>query len=644
MKTIRLTTAQALVKFLNQQYVEFDGKEEKFVQGVFTIFGHGNVLGLGQALEEDAGDLRVYQGRNEQGMALAATAYAKQNHRRKIIACTSSVGPGAANMVTAAGTASANNIPLLLLPGDTFATRQPDPVLQQVEHYHNLTITTNDAFRAVSKYWDRVTRPEHLMTAMINAMRVLTDPANTGAVTVCLPQDVQGEAYEFPEYFFKKRVHRIDRRVPTESDIKEAVALIKEKKKPIIVCGGGVRYSEAAEALKSFSEKFNIPYGETQAGKSAVESSHSHNLGGIGITGTLASNLMAKEADLVIGVGTRYSDFTTGSKQLFQNESVQFLSINTSEYHAYKLDATKVVGDAKLALQKLEEELSNIDYKSSYSDEIQKAKEAWNKEVDRLYSIRYDENQFIPEAGDHLPHVLPEFAEQFGSTITQTEVLEFINEHVADDAIVVGAAGSLPSDLQRMWQSRTPNTYHMEYGYSCMGYEVSGALGVKLAEPEKEVYVMTGDGSYLMLHSELVTSIQERKKINIVLIDNAAFGCINNLQMNNGMGSFGTEFRYRNEETGKMDGDLIKIDFAKSAEGYGVKTYQVTTMEQLKEALEDSKKQEVSTLLDIKVLPKTMTRDFESWWNIGVAETSKKQSIQDAYERKESVLQTARKY
>jgi 3D-(3,5/4)-trihydroxycyclohexane-1,2-dione acylhydrolase (decyclizing) len=353
---------------------------------------------------------------------------------------------------------------------------------------------------------------------------------------------------------------------------------------------------------------------------------------------------MAKEADLVIGVGTRYSDFTTGSKQLFQNENVQFLSINTSEYHAYKLDATKVVGDAKLALQKLEEELSNIDYKSSYSDEIQKAKEAWNKEVDRLYSIRYEENEFIPEAGDHLPHVLPEFAEQFGSTITQTEVLEFINEHVADDAIVVGAAGSLPSDLQRMWKSRTPNTYHMEYGYSCMGYEVSGALGVKMAEPEKEVYVMTGDGSYLMLHSELVTSIQERKKINIVLIDNAAFGCINNLQMNNGMGSFGTEFRYRNEETGKMDGDLIKIDFAKSAEGYGVKTYQVTTIEQLKEALEDSKKQEVSTLLDIKVLPKTMTRDFESWWNIGVAETSKKQSIQDAYERKESVLQTARKY
>jgi 3D-(3,5/4)-trihydroxycyclohexane-1,2-dione acylhydrolase (decyclizing) len=644
MKTIRLTMAQALIKFLNQQYIEFDGREEKFVKGIFAIFGHGNVLGIGQALEEDPGDLEVYQGRNEQGMAHAAVAFAKQKNRKQIMACTSSVGPGAANMVTAAATASANNIPVLLLPGDTFATRQPDPVLQQIEHDHDLTITTNDAFRAVSKYWDRINRPEQLMTAMIHAMRVLTDPADTGAVTIALPQDVQGEVYDYPEYFFKKRVHRIERRIPAESDLKDAVELIKGKKKPVIICGGGVRYSEAADSLKRFAEKFNIPYCETQAGKSAIESFHAYNLGGVGVTGNLAANMIAKDADLVIGVGTRYSDFTTASKQLFQNPEVDFLTINVSEYHAYKLDAVKIVADAKLALEALEKELEKIKYCSGYTHEIEAAKDAWKAELNRLHQIHYTDQGFKPEVAGHLDEVLPEFVETYQSCLTQTEVIGQVNTLIDEDAIIVGAAGSLPGDLQRMWESRRPNTYHMEYGYSCMGYEISGALGVKIAEPDKEVYAMVGDGSYLMLHSELVTSIQEGKKINVLLFDNASFGCINNLQMENGMGSFGTEFRFRNPETGRLDGGFIKIDYAQSAAGYGVKTYKVRTLEELRAAIEDAKNQTVSTLIDIKVLPKTMTCGYESWWHVGIAGTSNNPKVNEAFFNKENNLKKARKY
>lgn len=644
MKTIKLTVAQALVKFLDNQYVEFDGKEQKFVKGIFTIFGHGNVVGLGQALQQDSGDLVVHQGRNEQGMAHAATAFAKQKHRKQIYACTSSVGPGAANMVTAAATATANNIPVLLLPGDTFATRQPDPVLQQVEQPHDLSITTNDAFRAVSKYWDRVNRPEQLMTAMINAMRVLTDPADTGAVTIALPQDVQAEGYDFPEYFFKKRVHRIERRPATQEAVKDAVELIKRKKKPILVCGGGVRYSEAAEALKSFAEKFNIPFGETQAGKSAVEWTHPLNLGGIGVTGNLAANVIAKDADLVIGVGTRFTDFTTASKRLFLNPDVEFLNINVSEYHAYKLDATKLVADAKLGLDSIRIELEKEGYKSSYTSEIKAAKDEWDKELDRLFNIEYKEEGFKPEVAGHIDEVLPEFYKDTNSCLTQTRVLGELDKLLNEDAIVVGASGSLPGDLQRVWCPKKPNTYHMEYGYSCMGYEVSGALGVKLAAPDKEVYAMVGDGSYLMLHSELVTSIQEGRKINIILLDNMAFGCINNLQMSQGIESFGTEFRFRNKETGKLDGALVPIDYAKSAAGYGVKTYSVKNIEELKEAIEDSKKQTVSTLIDIKVLPKTMTDGYESWWHVGVPEVSESEKIQKAHEEMKNNLNKARKY
>ncbi|NKW96646.1 3D-(3,5/4)-trihydroxycyclohexane-1,2-dione acylhydrolase (decyclizing) [Bacillus toyonensis] len=644
MQTVRMTTAQALVKFLNQQYVEFDGKQQKFIKGIFTIFGHGNVVGLGQALEEDAGELEVYQGRNEQGMANAAMAFAKQRHRKQIMACTSSVGPGSANMITSAATASANNIPVLLLPGDVFATRQPDPVLQQIEQTHDLSISTNDAFRAVSKYWDRVNRPEQLMTAMIQAMRVLTNPADTGAVTICLPQDVQGEAWDFPSYFFQKRVHRIERRLPTKASLADAVEMIKRKKKPIMICGGGVRYAEAAEELKQFAEAFRIPFGETQAGKSAIESNHPYNLGGIGVTGNLAANTIAKEADLVIGIGTRFTDFTTASKQLFQNEEVEFLNINISEFHANKLDALKVIADAKEALLALIDELQAIDYQSSYTVEIADAKEAWEKELARLHNVRFTDQDFKPEVEGQFDENLNEYVDALGTQLTQTAVIGQINTLLDEDAIIVGAAGSLPGDLQRMWATNKSNTYHMEYGYSCMGYEVAGALGAKLAEPSKEVYAMVGDGSYQMLHSELVTSLQENKKINVLLFDNSGFGCINNLQMGNGMGSFGTEFRYRNQETRKLNGAIMKIDFAASAAGYGVKTYRVTSIEQLREALKDAKKQTVSTLFDIKVLPKTMTNGYDSWWHVGVAEVSNSPSVQASYESKVSNLQKARSY
>lgn len=639
---MRMTTGQALVKFLDNQYVSFDGKEEKFVDGIFTIFGHGIVVGLGEALYEEPGNLRVYHGRNEQGMAHVATAFAKQNNRRKIIACSSSVGPGAANMVTAAATATVNNIPLLLLPGDSFATRQPDPVLQQVEQSYNLGITTNDAFKPVCKYWDRINRPEQLMSAMINAMRVLTDSAETGAVCIALPQDVQGEAYDFPEYFFKKRVHRITRPLAVQEEFEEALDVIMTKKKPIIICGGGVRYSEAGEALADFAEEFNIPICETQAGKSAIKSSHPLNLGGIGVTGNLAANMIAKDADLVIGVGTRFSDFTTSSKSLFKNPNVDFVTINVSKFHGGKMDAHKIIGDAKVCIEELQAMLEANDYESSYEDEIVEAKKAWKKEMKRLTGIKYDEN-FEALIKPKRKGCIEEFSVLTGGLITQTAALGVIRETIDDDAIVVGAAGSLPGDLQRMWETDARDSYHMEYGYSCMGYEIAATLGVKLAEPEREVYSMVGDGSYLMLHSEIATAMQEHKKINILLFDNCGFGCINNLQMSNGIGSLATEFRYRDEE-GKLEGGLIPIDFAKSASGYGLKTYTVKNLSELKEALEDSKKQKVSTLIDIKVLPKTMTDGYDAWWHVGIAGESEIEDVNKAFENKEKNLKNARRY
>lgn len=644
METIRMTTAQALVRFLNQQYVEFDGVETPFVRGVMTIFGHGNVLGLGQALEEDPGHLVVHQARNEQGMAHAAMGYAKQLHRRQIYACTSSVGPGAANMVTAAATATANRIPVLFLPGDVYATRQPDPVLQQVEQFHDFGASTNDAFRAVSKYWDRVSRPEQLMTALLHAFRVLTDPADTGAVTLALPQDVQGEAWDFPVSFLRKRVHRIERRLPVAAALREAVELLKTKKKPLLVCGGGVRYSEASETFRRFAEQFGVPFGETQAGKSAVVWDHPLNLGGIGTTGGLAANTLAHDADVVIGVGTRYTDFTTASKSLFQNPEVAFVNLNAAEFDALKLDGVRLVADAKAGLEALGRDLAAAGWKASWGDALPRAQEAWHAELARLDAVKYTGSGFRPEVAGHLDHVLAEFGAQTGSYLTQTRVLGLLNELLDARSVVVGSSGSLPGDMQRMWRPKAPFTYHMEYGYSTMGYEVNAALGVKLACPDREVYSMVGDGSYLMSHTELPTSIQEGAKINVLLFDNMAFGCINNLQMGKGMGSFGTEFRFRNPKTGRLDGTLVPVDFAKSAEAYGCKAYRVTNEDELRWAVEDSKKQTVSTLIDIKVLPKTMTEGYGAWWRTGNAQVAANPRIVEESRKDAEVLKTARKY
>lgn len=643
MKTIHMTTAQALIRFLGNQYISFDGKEERFVEGVFAVFGHGNVLGIGQALEEDPCGLVVRQGKNEQGMAHAAIAFAKQSRRRKIYACTSSVGPGAANMITAAALATANNIPVLFLPGDTFATRQPDPVLQQVEQPYDATISTNDAYRPVCKYWDRITRPEQLMSAMLNAMRVLTSEAETGAVCIALPQDVQGESYDFPETFFSRRVHHMVRRMAAAEEIEDAVKLMLGKKKPLLICGGGVKYSEAGDELKVFAKEFNIPFAETQAGKSAAEGTFELNLGGIGATGNLAANTIAEEADLVIGVGTRFTDFTTASKSLFKNPEVQFIAVNTSLYQAGKMDASKIVGDAKVCLSQLAEALEKANYRSAYTNEIRAAKDDWDAEWKRLSQVSYRDG-FHPEISGQCEEKLAEFFNRNGQAVTQTAALAVINQLLRKDSIIVGASGSLPGDLQRVWVSEEKYSYHMEYGYSCMGYEIAGALGVKLACPEKEVYAMVGDGAYLMLHSELITAIQEGRKINVLLFDNSGFGCINNLQMGKGMGSFGTEFRFRDEQSGHLDGGYVPIDFAKSAEGYGAKTYTVKTLDQLKAALKDARQQDCSTLLDIKVLPKTMTHDYQSWWHVGVASTSKKLSVQKAYQEMTDTLKNARKY
>lgn len=597
--------SQALVKFLDNQYIECDGVETKFVNGIFGIFGHGCVVGVGQALEQGGHNLKFYQGKNEQNMALAAVAYAKQMDRKAIIPCVSSIGPGATNMVTACGCATANRIPLLVLPGDTFACRQPDPVLQQAEFFDNYGRTVTDAFKGVCHYFDRISRPEQLMTACLNAMRVLTDPADTGAVCLAMPQDVEGEAYDYPEHFLAKRVWHMDRRPISASQLERATKLIKSAKKPIIVCGGGVRYSEAEKELQEFAEKYNIPIGETQAGKGIIDWKHPLNLGGIGVTGGKAANVIARDADLVIGVGTRFSDFTTSSKWLF-NENRKVLGINVCPFDAYKMDAEAIIADAKEAIMALIQSCDG--YKSVYTDEIAKAKAEWDAIVDEYYSTEL-------EGG-----------------LNQTLALGIINEFMDDDAIALGSAGSLPGDMQRLFRPKDRGTYHMEYGYSNMGYEVNGALGAKLAKPKSEVYTFCGDGSFLMGHSELYTALQEGLKINVCLFDNMGWGCIENLQNNQGTDTFGTIFRARNPVTGMLDGAEIDPDFAKIAEGYGAKGYTCRTSDELRAALEDAKKQTVSCLFDIKVLPKTMTPGFESWWRVGVAEVSKSETVAAAYE------------
>lgn len=599
MSRIRLTMAQALLKFLDQQYISVDGVETKFVKGVMGIFGHGNVTGIGEALERSPGELQYIQGKNEQGMVHAATAYAKQTNRKQIYACTSSIGPGALNMVTAAATATVNRIPVLLLPGDNFASRQPDPVLQQLEDSGDYTVSATDCFKPVCKYWDRIIRPEQLMSAAVQAMRVLTNPAETGAVTLALPQDVQSEAYDYPESFFSKRVHYVDRCLPASDALIRAAELMKGKKKPLIIAGGGVLYSDAAEELREFAETFGIPVAETQAGKSVISWRHPLSVGGVGVTGTLAANKLAQQADLIIGVGTRYSDFTTSSKSAFENTEVQFLNINVNGLDASKLNGVSLISDAREGLNALREALSAVQYRSAYANgDIMALKEEWDAEVDRLYALENDQG------------------------LTQTRALGVINRTIGSSAVVVCAAGSLPGDLHRVWRCEEPKTYHMEYGFSCMGYEVPGAFGAALAEPNREVYALVGDGSYLMLHSEIVTSLQEGTKFTVLLFDNHGYQCIHNLQRGHGSDGFGNEFRYRDAETGRLTGSYMPIDFAAHARSMGVKTYKAGTAEQLEEALRQAKEETVTTLIEISVLPGTNTGGYESWWNVGVPEVS----------------------
>lgn len=643
MKTYHLTVAQAIVKFLDQQYISFDGVETKFVERFFTIFGHGIAVGLGEALDRDDHQLQVMQGRNEQGMCHVAIGFAKQANRCKIIPCASSIGPGAANMVTAAATATVNNIPLLLFPADTYASRQPDPVLQQLECSNDLTITTNDAFKPVCKYWDRIVRPEQLMTAMQNAMRVLCDPAETGAVCISLPQDCEGEAYDYPDYFFQKRVHRITRPMAVREELEDVVEVIANAQYPLVIVGGGVRYSEAGEVVEQFCENYHIPFAETQAGKSACKSSHPYCVGGIGTTGTLAANRLAKKADCIIAIGTRLSDFTTSSKWQYQNPNVKIVTININRYHASKMDAVKAVGDAKVTLQAVDACLKKQGYHSAYQNEIKDEKNVWQQELERLANYRYD-TDFEPIIKARDERTIPEFVELTKGTLTQTAAILAIRKQIDDNAILVTAGGSLPSCLQRIWTTDKRGAYHAEYGYSCMGYECEAVLGVKLAEPQCEAYTLVGDGSFQMLHSEMATAMQEGVKVNILVFDNCGFGCINNLEMTHGVGSIATEFRYRDANK-KLSGKLIPVDYAKIAEGYGFTTYTVTTMEELEAALLDAKQQTNSVLMDIKVLPKTMSDGYESWWNVGLAEVSDKESVNTCWKQDVAAGRSAaRKY
>ena len=641
METVRLTMAQALVRFLENQYIAYDGLEHPFVEGVIMLPGHGNVVGLGQALAQEAHRMRVWQGKNEQGMAHTAVAFARQMKRKKIIAVTSSVGPGAANMVTAAATATANNIPVLILPGDVYACRQPDPVLQQVEQTHDLSLSTNDAFRPVCRYWDRIVRPEQLMSAMISAMRVLTDPADTGAVCIAMPQDVEGEAYDYPVSFFRKRVHRLARRVPESEALAEAAALIAGAKKPLLICGGGVRYSEAHEEFRAFAEATGIPFGETQAGKSAVVWDHPLNLGGIGVTGYSAANEIARDADVIIGVGTRYTDFTTSSKWLFRDDA-RFVNINVSPFQAVKMDAAvPVVADAKRALPLLQEALKG--YRAPYTTEVEEARARWRRELQRLDGITFGPD-YVPEVNDANAASAFRFAEDLHAELTQTAVLGVINECIDPEDVVIGAAGSLPGDMQRMWRPRARDTYHMEYGYSCMGYEISGALGVKYAVGDRDVYAMTGDGSFIMLHSELLTAVQEHKKINVCLFNNASFGCINNLQVGHGNDTLCTELRFRGED-GAHSGPFMPVDFARIAEGYGCRAYTIHTLDELRAAIAEAKTiQGVPVLFDIRVLPKSMTEGYGSWWRVGDTEVSENPRNLEAYRDHLAHEKDARKF
>jgi 3D-(3,5/4)-trihydroxycyclohexane-1,2-dione acylhydrolase (decyclizing) len=601
--TVRLTAAQATIAFLKNQYSERDGKQLRFFEGCLGIFGHGNVAGLGQALEQDPG-LRYYLFRNEQAMVHAATAFAKASFRLRTLVCTSSIGPGATNMVTGAATATVNRLPVLLLPGDFFARRNVAPVLQQLESVATQDISVNDCFKPISRYWDRIQRPEQLLTSLPEAMRVLTSPAETGAVTIAFPQDVQTESFDFPGKFLEKRLWVIPRNRCDQNLLQRAAEWIRTAKKPLIVAGGGVLYSEASEALAQFAVATGIPICETQAGKGSLPYDHPQQLGAVGVTGTPGANVVAREADLILGIGTRYSDFTSSSKTAFQNPSVRFININVAEFDAYKHAALPLTGDARLTITELQGALGSYSVAESYRGVIEDFRARWEGEVDRIYGIR----QTPP--------------------ITQGEVIGVVNNFTKPSDIVVCAAGSLPGDLHKLWRTRQPGGYHMEYGFSCMGYEIGGALGAKMADPARDVYVLIGDGSYLMMAQEIVTSLQEDLKLTIVLLDNHGFSSIGGLSRACGNEGMGTNYRYRHGE--KYDGDMLPVDFAANAGSLGAWSARARTAEELTVALTVSREQRRTSVIVVETSYDQRVPGYESWWDVPIAEVSERDAVKAA--------------
>lgn len=612
MTTMRLTMAQALILFLKNQYVEQDGVQNPFFAGVLGIFGHGNVAGIGQALQENP-DFRYIMVRNEQAAVHIASGYTKMKNRLQTFACTSSIGPGATNMVTGAALATINRLPVLLLPGDIFIRRNVAPVLQQLESPNTQDISVNDCFKPVSRYWDRISRPEQLLTSLPEAMRVLTSPADTGAVTLSLPQDVQAEAYDFPEEFFAKRVWRIHRPLADRSRLQDAIELIKASKQPLIVAGGGVLFSGATTALDQFARQTGIPVSETQAGKGSLPYNHPCNLGAIGATGTLAANRIARDADLVIGIGTRYSDFTTSSKTAFQNPTVRFVNINLFEMDAFKHNGVPLTADAKVTLEELTKALKGFRVTETLSKEVAALKDAWEQETDRLFTL------------DHLP--VP----------AQSEVIGAIWNSAKPKDVILSAAGSQPGDLHKLWRAHTPNSYHMEYGYSCMAYEIPAAIGVKMAAPEREVFVWVGDGTYLMNPTEIVTAVQEGIKITVIVVDNHGFGSIGGLSGSIGSGGFGTRFLHRDQKTGQLEGQRLVVDFAANAASLGAEVFAPHSIATFKDALAKARKLDHTCVIVIQTDREERVPGYESWWDVAIAETSTMPSVKKArkeYEEK----------
>jgi 3D-(3,5/4)-trihydroxycyclohexane-1,2-dione acylhydrolase (decyclizing) len=612
MTTVRLTVGQAVVRFLAAQRSERDGTQHRLIEGCFGIFGHGNVAGIGQALleaelapQEGTSGLRYLQGRNEQAMVHAAVAFARTRNRMSTLACTSSIGPGATNMVTGAALASINRLPVLLLPGDVFATRVADPVLQQLEHPSAHDISVNDAFRPVSRFFDRIWRPEQLPAALLAAMRVLTDPAETGAVTLALPQDVQAEAYDWPAELFRERFWHIPRTQPDRSAVARAAEVIRSARRPLIVAGGGVIYSAATEALRSFADTFSIPVGQTQAGKGAMRFDDPLCLGAIGATGTAAANELAARADVVIGIGTRWTDFTTASRTVFAEPGVRFVNINVAASDAAKQSGVAVVADARAALDALALVLAAWSAEPAYRARAAELAADWQATVDAAYTTR---SQPLPG---------------------QAEVIGVVNEMTADSDVILCAAGSMPGDLHKLWRTRDPGGYHVEYGYSCMGYEIAGGLGAKLAAPEREVFVMVGDGSYLMMASELVTAVQEGIKLVVVCVDNHGFASIGNLSESVGSQRFGTSYRFRGP-TGRLDGEYLPVDLAANAASLGVDVLRTHSIEEFRQALATARAADRTTLVYIATDPLQVAPASGAWWDVPVAEVAELATTRDA--------------